>query len=98
MEYRPNEIGLYIDYAQVLIAQKDYVPALKKLQNAYKIDSKNLDCLNLLFHTNYVLAKENFSDYNGEKAMLIAEEIEKYYPENFAYPEEKKELESKYKQ
>lgn len=93
LEYQPNEIQIYIDYAQILSDQKDYGSALKKLQNAYKIDDKNLDCLNLLFHVNYMLAKEHISDYNIERAIEIAEKIQKNYPDSFIYTGEKQELE-----
>lgn len=97
VEYQPDEIQVYIDYAKFLSDQKNYEQALKKLQNAYKIDDKNLDCLNLLFYVNYILAKENLSDYNMEKAINIAEKIEKDYPGSFIYIDEKKELEEERK-
>jgi len=92
IEYQPNEIQSYLDYAQFLIEQKDYAQALKRLQKANKIDDKNLDCLNLLFSVNYILAKENVSDYNIESALKIAAKIEKDYPDLFLYKEEMREL------
>lgn len=95
IEYQPNEIKVYIDYAQFLIEQKDYAQALKRLQKASKIDEKNLDCLNLLFSVHYILAKENGSDYNMESAIKVAEKIEKDYHDEFLYGEEKRELEQK---
>lgn len=95
VEYQPNEIQVYLDYAQFLIEQKDYSQALKRLQKANKIDDKNLDCLNLLFSVNYILAKENGSDYNMESAISIAEKIENDYPDEFLYKEEMQELEIK---
>lgn len=97
IEYQPEEIQAYLDYANFLIEQKDYAQALKRLQKASKIDDKNLDCLNLLFSVNYILAKENLSDYNMESAINIAEKIEKDYPDSFLYEEEKHELEEKKK-
>ena len=54
---------------------------------------KNLDCLNNLFYANYLLAKENFSDYNMERAIEIAKKIEKDYPDSFVYKDERNELE-----
>ena len=95
LEYQPNEIKVYLDFAKILLEQKDYEFALKKLQNAYKLDDKNLDCMNQLFYVNYILAKENVSDYNVERAMEVAKKIEQDYPNSFIYTEEKKELESK---
>lgn len=95
IEYQPEDIQVYIDYAQFFISQQNYVEALKKLKNANKIDDKNLDCLHLLFYVNYMLAKENISDYNIESALNIAAKIEKDYPDSFLYDEEKRELEEK---
>lgn len=93
LEYEPDEVQAYLDYAQFLIEQKDLAQALKRLQAANKIDENNLDCLNLLFSVNYILAKENGSDYNMESAIKIAEKLEKDYPDLFLYHEEKRELE-----
>ena len=95
LEYQPDEIEVYINYAKNFMAQNDYTQALKKLQGAYKINSENLECLNLLFYVNYTLAKGNHSDYNMEKAIEIAKKIEQSYPDKFNYPNEKQELESK---
>lgn len=92
IEYQPEAIQLYIDYANALMDQREYDSALKKLQTAYKLDDKNLDCLNLLFFANYILAKENISDYNIEKALEIANKIEAIYPDSFIYSKEKEEL------
>ena len=92
MEYQPNEIKLCVDYAEYLIAQKDYKLALTKMQNAYKLDSNNIECLNVLFYLNYLLAKENLYDYNIEKAMKFAKEIEEKDPDSFSYAKEKEEL------
>lgn len=97
IEYQPNDIQGYLDYAHFLIEQKDFTQALKRLQKANKIDEKNLDCLNLLFLVNYILAKENGSDYNMESAISIAEKIENDYPDSFLYGEEKRELETERK-
>lgn len=94
IEYQPDDIQAHIEYSKFLIEQKDYQQALKKLQNVYKIDDRNLECLNLLFYANYALAKENVSDYNIERAMEIAQIIEKNYPDSFIYNEEKQELET----
>ena len=95
LEYQPNDIQVHLDFAKVLVAQGDYEFALKKLQNAYKLDDKNLDCLNQLFYVNYILAKENISDYNIERAMEVANKLEKDYPDAFIYLEEKRELEAR---
>lgn len=92
LEYEPNEMQGYIDYAEFLLEQKDFSQALKRLQKANKIDENNLDCLNMLFSVNYILAKENGSDYNIESAIKIAEKLENDYPDFFLYKEEMKEL------
>ena len=97
IEYMPDEISNYIEYSKALIEQKKYNPALKKLQKAHKMEDKNLDCLNLLFKVNYILAKENLSDYNIESALNIAKKIEEEYPDLFIYQEEKRDLEVRLK-
>lgn len=91
-EYQPDEINVYIDYAKFLIEQKDYKLAMRKIRNACKLDDKNVDCLNILFYLNYLLAKENLYDYNVEEAMKIAKKIEENYPDSFGYADEKEEL------
>jgi tetratricopeptide (TPR) repeat protein len=97
IQYQSEDMQIFIDYAKFLIEQKEYEQALKKLQTAYKFDDKNLDCLNLMFYVNYMLAKENISDYNIERAIEVAQIIEKNYPDSFIYREEKQELEAKSK-
>lgn len=97
IEYMPDEISGYIEYSKFLIEQKIYNLALKKLQKACKIEDKNLECLELLFKVNYILAKENLSDYNIESALNIAKKIEKEYPDLFIYHEEKRDLEVRLK-
>lgn len=95
LEYQPNNASIYVDFAKILIEQKDYQAALKKLMSAYKLDDDNLDCLNLLFYVNYTLAKETLCDYNMESAIEFARIIEKNYPDAFVYKDEKHELESR---
>jgi len=91
-EYQPDEIYVHIGYAKVLLAQRDYKLALRKIRTAYKLDENNIDCLNILFYVNYVLAKENLYDYNIGDAIRLAEKIEKSHPDLFRYPNEKEEL------
>lgn len=95
VEYLPDSSKIHVDYAKILIEQRDFTQALKKLERANKLDENNSECLNLLFYTNYMLAKENLSDYNMERAMKIAQQIENDYPESFFYSDEKKELETR---
>lgn len=95
IEYQPSSSLVNVDYAKILIEQRDYAQALKKLEKANKLDESNIECLNLLFYVNYMLAKENLSDYNMERAMKIAQKIENDYPESFFYRDEKKELETR---
>lgn len=95
LEYQPNEIKNYVNYAKILIEQRNYDLALKKLHSAYKLDERDFDCLNLMFYTNYMLAKENFSEYNVERAMEIVRKLEKDYPDSFSFKDEKNELETR---
>ena len=89
---------MLIGYARILIEQKDYKTALRKLRTASKIDDKNLDCLHAAFYANYLLAKENIYDYNVKEAIEIAEKIEKNYPDSFKYEKEKEELQGMLKE
>lgn len=95
LEYQPESFQVHINYAKILVEQSDFANALKKLEKANKLEENNSECLNLLFYVNYMLAKENLSDYNIERAMKIAQKIENDYPESFFYRDEKKELETK---
>lgn len=94
-EYCPDDKYVYIDYARLLMSQKDYKQALTKIKKAYKMDESNLDCLNILFNLHYTLAKENISDYNVREANKIAEKIEENYPNSFEHTEKIAELKSK---
>lgn len=93
LEYQPAEINVYIDYTRALLEQKEYKLALRQIRNAYKLDENNIDCLNMLFYVNYILAKENLYDYNIKDAIEIAAKIETKHPESFIYSKEKEELE-----
>lgn len=97
VEYKSDEALAFIECAKFLIEQKDFDQALKKLQKAHKLDETNVECLNLLFYVNYILAKENISDYNMERAIHFARIIETNYPDAFVYKEEKQELDTKSK-
>lgn len=76
-----------------MVEQGDYKEALRKISAAYKLNDKNIDCLNILFYVNYRLAKENLSDYNVEEAIKFAKIISDNYPDLFGYAKEKEELE-----
>jgi tetratricopeptide (TPR) repeat protein len=94
IEYSPKNTKLLSEYAQALIAQKEYRTAIRKLRAALKLENDDLESLQVLFYVNYLLAKENIYDYNVKEAMEIAEKIEKKYPGEFRYIKEKGELES----
>jgi len=99
-EYYENSIRLnpvftaaYIDYAKFLISKNEYEQAQRKLRKGLKSDENNLTLLNLLFHTGYILVKDNICEYNIKEMISIAEKIEKINREMFEYPDEKAELE-----
>ena len=84
-EYGSRNIETYIDYANIMTEKKEYQKALNKLKDFYNPD--NHDILNLQFHINFLLAKEENSNYNREKAIEIAKVIEEKNIE-FKYAEE----------
>ena len=90
-EYKSKNPQTYIEYANLMIKEKEYSKALNKLGELKALAPDNTDCLNTLFLVNYLLAKEGKSNYNKEKALEIAREIEEKNLK-FLYEKEKEEL------
>ena len=87
----PQYIKGFIEYAQYLTEIKEYADAKRKLQKAQKLDSDNLDILNLMFYLSYMLVKDNVSEYNLKEAIKIADKVK--ILGDFKYEPEKEELE-----
>ena len=92
MEYMPDKKEICIAYTKFLLGQKDFEEAKKKIKNLGN-NTEDTDILNLYFYVMYNLAKQGSYKYNMEKAIEIAEKIEKKDPELFIYKGEKVELE-----
>ena len=91
----PNcTLNTYLKYSRFLIKIGEIDSAQRKLRRALKFDENNLEVLNLLFHTGYILVKENGSDYNKKETLSIADKIISIDEGAFDYPEERKALES----
>ena len=90
----PNcTLDTYIKYSEFLIRQGEFESAQRKLRRALKFDENNLRVLNLLFHTGYILVKENSSDYNRKETLSIADKIVAIDEDAFNYPDERTDLE-----
>lgn len=89
-----DNVSVYLMYSKFLIAQQDYSSAQRKLKRALKFSENNTEILNLLFHVDYILVKENVSDYNIKETLSIADKIILIDSEAFNYPEEKADLEN----
>ena len=85
-------LNAYKDYINFLIINKDYKNAQLKLRKALKISENDIDLLNSMFYTSYILVKENVSEYNVKEALLVAQKIENINPDLFKYPGQKQEL------
>lgn len=88
----PKYISAYVDYAKYLITCENYAEAQRKLRKALKIEPENVEILNLLFFTSYMLVKENVCEYNIKETVAIAQKIEGINPDLFEYPDKKNEL------
>ena len=86
-------INIYKEYAKLLIKIQEYDSARRKLNKAKKLDDKNLEILNLLFYTGYILAKNGDSEYNIKETLTIAEKIKSIDEYAFNYQTELIELE-----
>ncbi len=89
-----DNISIYLKYVDFLIRQEEYASAQRKLKRALKLNSDNLQVLNLLFHIGYILVKENCSEYNIKETLSIADKIMSIDSDAFNYPEERTDLES----
>lgn len=87
----PTYLKAYIEYAKFFVEQEDYQQAQRKLRKAIKIQSENIEVLNLLFHVSYILVKQNLYEYNVKEAVSIAKQIP---PDLFEYQAELDDLNS----
>lgn len=87
----PHYMPGYLEYAKWLIEVNDFADAQRKLRKAEKIDKNNIDILNLLFFTSYILVKENVCEYNVGEAISLAQKIKSIG--RFDYEREMAELE-----
>ena len=85
-------IKAYLNYVNYLISKNDFSEAQRKLRKALKYDEDNIELLNLMFYSSYILVKENNSEYNLKEALSVAEKIENLGEDLFKYPEQKQEL------
>lgn len=92
IEYMPDKLEIYIAYTKYLIKQKDYECAKKRLKG-FGDKTENPELLNLYFEVLYNLAKQGSYKYNLEKAIEIANKIEKTDSKLFLHKSEKEELE-----
>lgn len=88
----PKYISAFVDYAKYLISLENYAEAQRKLRKALKIEPENVEILNLLFLTSYMLVKENLCEYNIKETVAIAQKVEGINPDLFEYPDKKAEL------
>ena len=72
LENNTNNLKGLVDYSKWLISVSDYEEAQRKLRRAEKIDSNNIEVVNLLFFVSYTLVKNNVSEYNIREAISIA--------------------------
>ena len=72
VESNPQYINGLLDYSKWLISVSDFEEAQRKLRRAEKIDSNNIEVLNLLFFVSYTLVKNNVCEYNIKEAISIA--------------------------
>ncbi len=87
-----KNVKVFTDYVNYLLSREDYLEAQRKLRRALKIDKDNIQLLNLMFYTIYILVKDNICEYNVKEALSIAEKIESKGPDLFEYPGQKQEL------
>jgi tetratricopeptide (TPR) repeat protein len=87
----PEYVQGFIEFAKWLISMNEVAEAQRKLRRAEKVDNDNLEIINLLFFTSYVLAKGNLCEYNIREAISIAQKAESLG--GFEYKNEKAELE-----
>ena len=92
LEYMPDKKEIHYAYAKFLFEQKDYESAKKKLKSFCE-KTEDINTLNLYFLIMYNLAKQGCYKYNIERALEIAERIEKINGEKFTHKVEKADLE-----
>ena len=82
----------FLEYAKWLIEISDFADAQRKLRKADKLVCNNVEVLNLLFYTSYILVKDNVCEYNIREAISIAEKVKSFG--DFEYEPQRTELEN----
>ena len=91
IEYMPDKKEIIIAYTEFLIKQGNYDLAKKRIKSLGD-NTSDVDVLNLYFYVLCQLAKQGSYKYNLEKAIAIAEKINKIGAELFKYNNELEEL------
>ncbi len=87
-------IKVYLEYSDFLIRTGECASAQRKLNRALKLNEKNLEILNRLFEVNYILVKENNSEYNMREVLAVAQKIKTITGGEFKYAKELEDLEN----
>ncbi len=88
----PKHLKTYIDYAKFLISEEKIAEAGRKLRKSLKYGENNLEILNMLFLTSYILVKENVCEYNIKEALELEKKIRSINEDGFKYPDKSAEL------
>ena len=88
----PKHLKTYIDYAKLLISEEKIAEAGRKLSKSLKYGENNLEILNMLFLTSYILVKENVCEYNIKEALELEKKIRSINEDGFKYPDKSAEL------
>lgn len=65
----------FIEYCRWLIEIKDFAEAQRKIKRALRIHVDNIELLNMLFYSSYILVKDKNSEYNIKEAVAIANKL-----------------------
>ena len=88
----PKRIKTYTDYAKFLISENEIAEASRKLRKSLKYAKNNLEILNMLFFTGYILVMENICEYNIKETLEIEKKIKNIDENGFKYPDKSAEL------
>lgn len=92
IEKYPTDLNRLLEYCKWLINISDFNQAQRKLRKAQKLSENNVEIINMLFFTQYTLARENISEYNIREALANAHKAQELG--RFDYIEQANELEN----